>query len=169
VDGDLPAAWLIAPLVGRALTEIAHLEHAGAVAHGALGWDAVRIERAVRDLDPSLSVVPSVRAEFVGRAALESYLDRGAPRREEVLSSAARSPSGDAGFVGAALQDAGQLPPADAFVRIRLADTSPTESVLELRFERGWPVAVNGAPMPLVDLLDSAGTIAARTAWAAPT
>jgi argininosuccinate synthase len=159
VDATLPPAWLAAPLVARALTQVARMEHAGAVAHGAAGWDAARLEAGVRDLDPTLAVAPSVTAEFSGRAALESYLEaRG------VAAGGPRPLGGEVSLwgrrvFGSALQDAGQ-PPPEAFLVTRTLGAPGDGAVLELTFDRGWPVAVNGVSMPLVEILDSVGTIA---------
>ena len=160
VDATLPPTWLGAPLVARAMTQIARMEHAGAVAHGAAGWDAARLESAVRDLDPTLAVAPAVTAEFGSRPLLESYLEaRGlsvsgnAPLRSEISLWGRR-------VCGSALQDAAQTPPPEAFLLTRTSGTAGDGAVLELTFDRGWPVAVNGVSMPLVEILDSVGTIA---------
>jgi argininosuccinate synthase len=160
VDATLPPTWLAAPLVARAMTQIARMEQAGAVAHGAAGWDATRLESAVRDLDPTLAVAPAVTAQFGSRPALESYLEaRGqsscghAPLRSEVSLWGRR-------ICGSALQDAAQAPPPNALRPTRTAGAPGNGAVLELTFDRGWPVAVNGVSMPLVEILDSVGTIA---------
>jgi argininosuccinate synthase len=42
----------------------------------------------------------------------------------------------------------------------RTGDSAADGAVLEIRFDRGWPVAVNGVTMPLAEILDSVGTIA---------
>src|SRR5438309_4057621 len=63
------------PLIAKRMIEIAHKEHADAIAHGATGKgnDQVRFELTAAALAPELQIIapwrdPSFRAQFPGRA-----------------------------------------------------------------------------------------------------
>jgi argininosuccinate synthase len=153
------------PLIALTLVEIAHREGATAIAHGCTGKgnDQVRIDVSVRALDPSLKVIAPARVWGMTRAAeIEYAQERGIP-----VPVTKKSPySTDENLWGRSiecgvLEDPWQEPPEDAFLLTRPAGTCPNEPAhLELAFEAGVPVAVNGIAMPLPELIHSVGTIA---------
>ncbi|HTL44975.1 MAG TPA: argininosuccinate synthase domain-containing protein [Vicinamibacterales bacterium] len=122
---------LLAPLVAAKLIELAKIEEARAVAHEWSGEDALRVEEAVRALDPELEV----RAPL-SSAAL-SALD------EATLWSSARLAAGT------------------PFELTRnAADAPPEGASIEISFCNGLPERLNGIDMSLVEAIESLETLA---------
>ena len=113
------SAALSRPLIGKLLVELAHKYGADAVAHGCTGKgnDQVRIELAVRALDPSLTVRAPLREAPLSRPdALAFAAEHGVP----VAHTAAKPYSIDANLWGRSieagvLEDPWTAPPEDAF------------------------------------------------------
>jgi argininosuccinate synthase len=153
------------PLIARTLVEVAHTERAGAIAHGCTGKgnDQVRIDVSARALDPAIKVVAPARVWGMTRADEIEY----ARRRGIPVPVTRKSPySTDENLWGRSiecgvLEDPWEEPPEDAFTLTRAGGACPgTPAYLELAFEGGVPVAVNGVPMPLTELIHSVATIA---------
>jgi argininosuccinate synthase len=153
------------PLIARKLVEIAHLERAQAIAHGCTGKgnDQVRIDVSARALDPAIKVVAPAREWGMSR---DDEIDYAAARGIPVPVTKKSPYSTDENLWGRSiecgvLEDPWCEPPEDAFQWTRPAASCPNEpAYLELAFERGVPVAVNGVAMPLAELIHSVGTIA---------
>jgi argininosuccinate synthase len=152
------------PLVARQLVAIARLEDATAVAHGAgRGQDRARLETAVRALDPSLEVLAPARLSGQTRAEAVDY----ARRRGVALPATAESPYRidrnlwGRSIAGGALDDPWREPPDDVYAITRAASDGPAEAAyVEIEFESGVPIALNGVGMSLVELVQSLETIA---------
>jgi argininosuccinate synthase len=126
----VPAMWSW-PVLARHLVEIARIEDASAIAHGATGEDRVRLERAIRELDSDIRLLAP--ASEWGWSSDE-------------LASHARQ-------LG--------LPLLRSTRSIRsAADTPDTPANVELEFEQGTPVKINGVPMTFLELIQSLETIA---------
>jgi argininosuccinate synthase len=159
------ATALTRPLIASALVEIAALEGASAVAHACSGKgnDQVRLDVALRTLAPDLQVIGVARSWGMTRADAHGYA---AARGLSVPTSLDTPYTVDANLWGrsieySVLQDGWQEPPADLYTLSREPDICAREAAaIEVDFERGIPVAVNGVTMPLVELIDAVGTIA---------
>ncbi len=143
VDGShLPfAAALGRALVASKLVEIAGIERARAVAHGAPPRSTGECLRtAIATLGPALQIL--------------------APVQE---SEQFRTPVPDVNLWGRSLGRAG-VAGAPAFYRLTksLSECPSEPALVELSFESGRPMAINGVPMAPVDLIASLGTIAGR-------
>jgi argininosuccinate synthase len=158
------ATALSRPLVARQLVEIARLEGATAVAHGAgRGHDRARLETAVRALDPSLEVIAPARLSGQTRAEAVEY----ARRRGVSVPASAESPYRidrnlwGRSIAGGALDDPWREPPDDVYSITRgPAEAPDAPAYVEISFENGVPVAINGVEMAFVDLIQSLETIA---------
>jgi argininosuccinate synthase len=139
-------AALAAPIVARTLVEIAAIEQADALAHGARGAAAARLQAAIAALDPAAAVLPVAERWSMDHAAQLEYA-----RLRHVLGSAF-----DAG------EDAGEPGrPASPVTSAERASGEPAQAAqVDVRFGRGVPIAVNGIEMPLQDLVATLGTIA---------
>jgi argininosuccinate synthase len=155
------------PLIARKLIEIAALEQAVAIAHGCTGkgTDPVRLEIEAHALHPSIPVLAPVRDwGMTGSEAIEYARARGiaVPATETFQNSF----STDANLWGRSierreLEDPWREPSEDIYSLTRAARECPQEpAYVELTFEEGVPTATNGVTMPLVDLVESLGTIA---------
>ncbi len=150
---------LARPVIAKRQIEIAQMEGADAVAHGATGKgnDQVRFELTYYALQPDIMVVAPWRAwEFKGRADLIEYCAKhGIP----VTATAAKPYSMDrnlmhCSYEGGILEDPWAAPPDDIFLLSKSPETaSDTAEEITLTFEKGEPVAINGVTHGAVDLL----------------
>lgn len=168
-EGKYPLATALGrPLIAKHLVEVAHREKASYVAHGCTGKgnDQVRIEVGVRTLDPKLKIIAPLREwEFDSREEEMAY----AKEQGIQIAATKKSPySIDKNIWGIAIE-AGILehldvePPEDAYVLTRSPAKAPKKPVyVDIRFERGVPVALNGRQMDLVGLIDRLNTLGGR-------
>jgi argininosuccinate synthase len=129
-DGAPMDAALGRPLIAQQLVTIAHIEQATAVAHGDRDPGASPIDVTVRALDPMLTVIAPAREWGMTRAQQVDYA------RQRHLALPASVTGGD-----------GPRPAAP-----RPAAGSPAEpAYVNIAFDRGVPIAINGVAMPLLD------------------
>ena len=165
-EGGYPLATALGrPLIARTLVEIARIEGVTTIAHGCTGKgnDQVRIEVSARALMPGVRIIAPAREWGMTRAEeIEYSRRRGIP----VPAMAAGPYSTDSNLWGRSvscgvLEDPWAEPPPDVYALTKDPAACPdTPAFVELQFEAGVPVAVNGVAMPLVDLIASVGTIA---------
>jgi len=147
------------PLIARAQVEIAAKEGADAVAHGATGKgnDQVRFELTYAALAPHLTVIAPWREWDLGsRTALIEFA-----RRHDipVPVTVERPYSTDRNlfhisYEGGVLEDPWAEPPAKMFQLTNDPEAAPDVPVpVEIEFEAGNPVAVDGARLGPVALL----------------
>lgn len=157
--GYYPLATALArPLIARLQVEAAHEYGATAVAHGCTGKgnDQVRFEVATGALDPSLEIIAPMREWKMTREEEIEY----ARRRGIPVPVTVESPySVDENLWGRScecgvLEDPWNEPPADAYEWTESPESAPDGPTrVEIEFERGVPVALDGARMGLVDLI----------------
>lgn len=150
---------LARPLIARKQIEAARREGAGAVAHGATGKgnDQVRFELSYMALDPSIKVIAPWREwDFHSRSELIEYAKRhGIP----VPVTKERPYSCDANlfhisYEGGVLEDPWSEYPEDMFTLTVSPEAAPDEPLyLEVDFERGIPVGINGRRLSPAQLL----------------
>lgn len=138
------SAALSRPLIGALLVETAHRFGATAVAHGCTGKgnDQVRIELAVRALDPSLRVLAPLREAPLSRPDAMAFASRnGIP----VAHTAQKPYSIDANLWGRSieagiLEDPWNAPPEDAFAWTAGSQSQPAAAEeIVLHFHAGVP------------------------------
>ncbi len=159
---------LARPLIARHLVDVAHRHGCDAIAHGATGKgnDQVRFELAVAHLDPSLKVVAPWREwSFKGREEIMAYAERhGIP----LPTSKERPWSTDRNllhisFEGGILEDPWAEPPEEMFVLSVAPEAAPdVPEYVEIGFEAGDPVSVNGRRLGPAALLEELNRIAGR-------
>ncbi len=147
------------PLIAKEQIEIAHREGADAVCHGATGKgnDQVRFELTYYALDPTIRVIAPWREwEFRSRSDLIEYARKHGipvPVTPEKPYSSDRNLL-HISFEGGILEDPWNEPPREMFVLSRDPEEAPDEPrYVEIEFERGVPVAVDGTRMSAADLL----------------
>jgi argininosuccinate synthase len=152
---------LARPVIAKRQIEIARREGADAVAHGATGKgnDQVRFELTYYALQPDIKVIAPWREwEFKGRSDLIAYArDHDIP----VTATHAKPYSTDANLMhisyeGGILEDPWAAPPEDIFQLTRSPENAkPDAESVEISFEKGEPVAINGEPLGPVALLET--------------
>jgi len=159
------ASALSRPLITRLLVDVATSEGAHAIAHGCTGKgnDQVRFDVSAAALAPHLRVVAPVREWPMSRDEEMDYAaERGIP-----VPTAKKTPySIDFNLWGRSvecgvLEDPWQEPPEDVYVLTRSSGDCPAEpSYVEIGFEQGMPVSLNGERLAPVDLVSALNGIA---------
>jgi len=157
---------LARPLIAREQVKVAREVGADAVAHGATGKgnDQVRFELTYAALAPDLKVIAPWREwEFEGREDLIRFAEaHGIP----VPVTKEKPYSIDANlfhisYEGGILEDPWAEPPEDMFRMTVSPEKAPDEpEYVEIEFEKGAPVAVNGerlSPAALLQKLNEMG------------
>lgn len=156
---------LARPVIAKRQIEIARREGADAVAHGATGKgnDQVRFELTYYALQPDIKVIAPWREwEFKGRSDLIAYAKEHAI---PVTATAEKPYSTDRNLMhisyeGGILEDPWAAPPENIFLLTRSPEAANAEAEhIELSFEKGEPVALDGRRMDPVTLLDTLNKI----------
>ena len=156
------------PLIAKLAVEKARETGCDTVAHGCTGKgnDQVRIEGTVVALDPSLKIIAPVRGWQMGREEEIRYArEHGIPVKggTEAPPYSIDDNLWGRSSEGGAIEDLGEPPRDDVFDLVARAREAPDQPEdVELEFERGCPVAVNGARLGLVELLERVGELGAR-------
>ncbi len=147
------------PLIARRQIEIARKEGADAVSHGATGKgnDQVRFEVTYLALDPTVKIIAPWREwTFRSRRELIEYAStHGIP----VTATKAKPYSMDlnlfhVSYEGGILEDPWEAPPEEIFQMTVAPERAPDKPrMLEIDYERGDPVAVDGKRMSPAKLL----------------
>ncbi len=150
---------LARPVIAKRQIEIARQENADAVAHGATGKgnDQVRFELTYYALQPDIKVIAPWREwEFGGRTDLIGYAEaHGIP----VTATIDKPYSTDrnlmhVSYEGGILEDPWAEPPENIFQLTRSPERASEEpEYLEIGFEKGEPVSINGDTFGPVELL----------------
>ena len=156
------------PLIAKVAVEKAHEAGCDTVAHGCTGKgnDQVRIEGTVATLDPGLKVIAPVREWRMGREEEIAYArEHGIPVKggTEAPPYSIDDNLWGRSSEGGAIEDLDSAPHDDVFQLVTRPEDAPDEPEdMEVEFERGRPVALNGERLGLVQLLERAGEIGAR-------
>ena len=154
------------PAIAKRLVEVAEKEGADAIAHGATGKgnDQVRFELTVKALAPHLKIVAPWR-EWDIRSRDDAF-DYAEKRGIPVPVSKAKPYSMDRNiwhlsYEGGVLEDPNMEPEKEMFLlTVDPADAPDIAEYVEIGFEQGIPISVNGAVMGPVELLTELNTIA---------
>src|SRR4051812_21858904 len=154
------------PLIAKRQVEVARMVGADALAHGCTGKgnDQVRFELTYAAFAPELPVIAPWRMWDI--RSREDAIAYAAKHNVPVAATKEKIYSRDANIwhlshEGGILEDPGAAPPNDLFQLTVPAEEAPdTPEIVEIEFERGTPVGVNGgrlAPVPLLSLLNAIG------------
>jgi len=156
------------PLIARRMIEIAEQEGADAIAHGATGKgnDQVRFELTGYALNPDIRIIAPWREwDLKGREDLIRYAHE---HGIEVPVTKEKPYSTDANlfhisYEGGVLEDPWAEAPADMWKLTVSPEEAPAEAeYVEIDFEHGNPVAINGERLSPVELLAKANELAGR-------
>ena len=146
------------PLISKKLVEIAHKTGATTIAHGCTGKgnDQVRFEVAIASLDPSLKVIAPVREWKWSREEEINYAKaNGVPIPADLDSpySVDQNLWGRANECGV-LENPWNEAPEDAYDLTVAPEAAPDSPVyVNIDFEAGVPVALDGKKMKMADLI----------------
>ncbi len=165
-EGVYPLGTALArPLMAEKLVEMAERLGANAIAHGCTGKgnDQVRFEVSIMALAPDMEILAPTRDWNMSRDEEIEYArehDIPIPVTCDAPYSIDESIWSRAIECGV-LEDAWAEPPESIFEWTEGADRSPNSAeYVEIGFESGVPVSLNGAAMDLLDLIASLNDIA---------
>ncbi len=149
------------PLIAKRLIEIAEMTGADAIAHGATGKgnDQVRFELGAYALKPDIKIIAPWREwDLTSREKLLAYAERhGIPIERKRGRSSPYSMDANLlhiSYEGGILEDPWAEPEEDMWRWTVAPENAPDEpAYIELTFERGDPVALDGEAMTPAQLL----------------
>jgi len=157
-EKNYPLATALArPLIVKKLVEVAKSKNAKAVAHGCTGKgnDQVRFDVGIRSLAPDLQIIAPQREWNLSRDEAIEY----ALKNNIKISVTKKSPySIDENFWGRSiecgvLEDPWNEPPEEIYKWTKINKDPGASEYVEIDFERGIPVSLNGENMQGVDLI----------------
>jgi len=155
-------------LIAKRQIEIAKIEGADAVSHGATGKgnDQVRFELGYLALDPHIQIIAPWREwDLNSRTAL---MDFARVHGIEVPTTHKKPYSTDANLLhisyeGGVLEDPWVKPPDDIFTFSVSPEKAPDEpEIIEISFNQGNPVAINGEELSPANLLKRLNILGGR-------
>ena len=147
------------PLIAQRQMEIARIETADAVSHGATGKgnDQVRFELSYLSIDPHIKIIAPWREwDLTSRTALMAFAKN---HGIQVPTTHAKPYSTDwnllhISYEGGVLEDPWKPPPEDIFTLTTSPKDAPDEAeCIEITFESGDPVAINGEQLSPANFL----------------
>jgi argininosuccinate synthase len=156
------------PLIAKLAVEAARRSGCDTIAHGCTGKgnDQVRIEATVAALAPDMKIIAPVRGWQMGREEEIAYArEHNIPIKGggEAAPYSIDDNIWGRSSEGGTIEDLDKPPPDDVFQLVTRPELAPDEpEMVEVEFERGRPVALNGERLSLVDLLQRAGELGAR-------
>jgi argininosuccinate synthase len=165
-EGTYPLATALGrPLIAKILAETALENGAAAVSHGCTGKgnDQVRFDVGINTLAPNLKIIAPAREWGMNREQTIQY----AQKHNIPIPVTKKNPySIDENLWGRAiecgiLEDPWNEPPEDAFIWTKSPEMTPDKpTYIEIEFDKGIPVALNGEKLGGVTLLDKLNKIA---------
>jgi argininosuccinate synthase len=161
---------LARPLIAKKQIEIAKLEQADAVSHGATGKgnDQVRFELTYIALNPAIKIIAAWRDDNWKFNSRESMIEYAEKHKIPIPLTKAKPYSSDRNLLhisheGGILEDTWAEAPEDIFVLTRSLQAAPDKpTYVEIDFEKGNPAAIDGKKMSPAKLLDHLNIIAGR-------
>jgi len=150
------ATALTRPLIAKKVLEIAKKEKVTALAHGCSGKgnDQVRFDVTFSS-GSNLPIIAPIRDLNLDRKTELQF----AKKHGIKIDSVAKKFSIDQNLWGRAieggvLEDAYKEPPSDAFIWVKTKNLAANPSYLEIQFEKGVPVAVDGKKLNPIALIE---------------
>jgi argininosuccinate synthase len=148
------------PLIAKLAVEHARKAGCDTIAHGCTGKgnDQVRIEATIATLAPELKVIAPVRTWKMGRDDEVAYArENGIPVKggSEVAPYSIDDNLWGRSSEGRWIEELQTAPHDDVFQLVTRPEQAPdTPQTLEVEFEQGVPVVLDGERLPLVTLLE---------------
>ncbi len=154
------------PLLAKKLVEIAKKENADAICHGCTGKgnDQVRFELAIKSMAPDMPVIAPWRIwDIKGREDAICYAEE---HKIPLKINRETNYSKDKNLwhlshEGLDLEDIANVPNYDKILEMGVTPQKAKneETIIEIEFEKGIPVALDGEKLDLVDLIEKLNKI----------
>jgi argininosuccinate synthase len=150
------ATALARPLIANKVLEVAKKEKADALAHGCSGKgnDQVRFDITMR-AGSNLPIIAPIRDLNLDRETELKFANKHGIKIDTVAKkfSIDQNLWGRA-IEGGVLEDAFKEPPNDAFIWVKTKNLPSKPTYLEIKFERGVPISVDGTTKNPVQLIE---------------
>jgi argininosuccinate synthase len=159
-EGKYPLATALArPLIAAKTVEVAEKEDAAALAHGCTGKgnDQIRFDITMKSLKPELKIVAPIRDMNLTRDEEIKF----AREQKIQISTEAKKYSLDQNLWGRAIEGgviehADAEPPQDAFLWVKTQNLPDQAGYMDIEFDDGIPVSIDGKAMKPVQLVQYA-------------
>lgn len=173
MNADYQGGYQLSTPLGRVIlsevsVELAQKTGATVIAHGSTGKgnDQVRFESYITTLDPSLKVIAPVREWAMGRDEEIAYAEKhGIP----IKQTASKPYSYDDNMWGSTgeggeIEDPELVPPLRNILEVctHPEDAPDTAEILEIEFEKGVPIGLNGEKMKLSKIIEKCNEIGGK-------
>lgn len=156
------------PIIAKSLVDIALKEGADAIAHGATGKgnDQVRFELSIKALAPQLKIIAPWRLWDI--RSREDAIDYAEKHGIPIPVTKSRLYSMDRNIwhlshEGGDLENPWNAPKEDVYLVITPPEKAPDQpEYIELEFEKGIPVAINGEALDAVKLMETVNALGAK-------
>ncbi len=159
---NYPLATAIArPLIAKKSVEIANKYNATSVAHGCTGKgnDQIRFDVTIKSLDPNLSIIAPIRDLNLSRDKEIDFAKENGIRISEISKKYSIDKNlWGRSIEGGILEDLDNEPLEDAFEYVKFNNNSV--GTIELDFEKGIPVSLDGKMEKLPYLINKLNEIA---------
>lgn len=149
------ATALARPLIAKNVVEIANKENANFISHGCTGKgnDQIRFDITIRSLNPNLRIIAPIRDLNLTRdKEIQFAKEHNIPINTEVKKYSIDENLWGRSIEGGELENPYTEPPPECFKYVKL--DNPEVGYLEIKFEDGIPVRVDGNKMELVELIN---------------
>jgi argininosuccinate synthase len=171
-NGYLLGTSIARPLIAKHQVDVAHAEGATGVAHGATGKgnDQVRFELTYMALDPTLKIIAPWKDPNFTLTSREAAVDYANKHGISIDQSKKKIYSRDRNIwhishEGADLEDPANEPKDELYVISNPVSKAPNKpDYIEIGFEQGVPVKLNGKPVDSVKLLQTLNEIGGKHA-----
>lgn len=159
------------PLIGKKLVEIAKKEGADAICHGCTGKgnDQVRFELAIKNFDPNMPVIVPWRTwELKSREDEIEYAEKhNIPLKIKRETNYSKDKNlWHLSHEGLDLESIKNEPKYDEILEISVSPQKAPdkEEFVELEFERGVPIKLNGTKMSVLEIISKLNEIGGKNA-----
>jgi len=160
------ATAIARPLIAKKLVEFAQKENATIIAHGctAKGNDQVRFDVGIRSLNPDLEIIAPMR---IWKLSREEEIEYASKHDIKINVSVKKIYSIDENLWGRSiecgiLEDPYNEPPDDIYKWTEIKTKPEEYEYIEIDFEKGEPVALNGKKMFPAELVLNLNLIAGK-------
>lgn len=156
------------PLLAKWAVKIAAREGADAIAHGCTGKgnDQVRIEGTALALNPDIKIIAPVREWSMGRDEELAYANKHAIPVKQTAEKPYSYDDNMWGVTGEGgeIENPALIPPMEKILQVTThpKDAPDEEEIIEIEFIKGLPVALNGQPMKLTNIILRLNTIGGK-------
>ncbi len=156
------------PLIAKLAVAQARASGCDTIAHGCTGKgnDQVRIEATIATLAPELKVIAPVRSWRMGRdEEIEYARANGIPVKggTEIAPYSIDDNLWGRSSEGRWIEDLSHAPDDDVFQLVTRPEEAPEHAeTIEIGFERGVPISLDGVRLGLVELIETTAEVAAR-------